>query len=179
MTDTTQLKALRDAAQVERVTQSTQNSDKADILWLAAMQTVALCDRAIASLENEQPPAEQAQQQHTKPVAKILAFNQLRGDTRGRVEWLPYRANEVKALEVGDVLYAAPVPPPDSIPREQHEAALAEARREGLREALELVERDRVSASLKSQDSRDAAWNALAMAADAIRALAEKGGEVG
>lgn len=69
--------------------------------------------------------------------------------------------------------------PPDSIPLAQHEAALAQARREGLREALALVERDRIAAAAHSRDSRDAAWNALNLAAAAIRALAEKGGEVG
>lgn len=72
-------------------------------------------------------------------------------------------------------VYAAPVPPPDSVPREQHEAEVAQARRNGLREALALVERDRMGAAVHSTDD---AWSALNLAADGIRALAEKGGEV-
>lgn len=54
MSNTEQLKALRDEAHAERLFQSTQHSDNAHVLWLSAAQTVSLCDRAIASLEG--PP---------------------------------------------------------------------------------------------------------------------------
>lgn len=63
----------------------------------------------------------------------------------------------------------------DSVPREQHEAALAEAKHAGLREALELVERDAKRVGSTWYDCRQI----LTIAADGIRALAEKGGEVG
>jgi hypothetical protein len=72
-----------------------------------------------------------------------------------------------------------------TIPLAQHEAIVAavqgqvaEARREGLREALALVERDRIATAAHSQDSRDAAWNALNLTANGIRTMAEKGDDV-
>jgi len=95
------------------------------------------------------------------------------GETHFTTVKMPYSCEECFASQ--KPLYAAPLPPPDSIPLAQHEAALAEARRGALREALALVERDRMGAAVHLSSD---AWSALNLAADGIRALAEKGGKV-
>lgn len=168
MNDTTQLKALRDA-------------------WLCEMPTPTLeaaLDRAIAAIEAAEQPKPCAgfvcggyydgpgnlvpDPGHFTHTAK-LGFSECICARCGQ----PYSAlcHQQPSAEHDD--QPAPVPPPDSVPREQHEAALAQARREGLREALELVERDAKRVGSTWYDCRQI----LTIAADGIRALAEKGGE--
>lgn len=167
MSDTTQLKALRDAARTMR-----DLPNVADSMIGAYLGIECAADRAIAAIGAAEqpkpcacgggagtsgwshsihgchhlpkPPAEQ-------PCAMCVASNCVCHCK------LPCSKHSAKA---------APVPAPASIPLAQHEAEVAQARREGLREALEAV-----CATGEGEASR---------ANTAIRrALAEKGGEVG
>lgn len=140
-TDTTQLKALRDALPID-----------------TAPNTRAWVDRAIASLEAaEQPPAEQTQQPARTHCT--CAFDDVPGEypcaVHGEEPMIPLAQHEAIVAAV--------------------QGQVAEARRDGLREALELVERDAKRVGSTWYDCRQI----LTIAADGIRALAEKGGEVG
>lgn len=143
------------------------------------------CDCKQPKSAHQQPSAEQAE-------AKLAALKGQEPVANAGARHLRWLINTPAAAwsHTGVMLYAAPAPPPDSVPREQHEAALAQARREagwslvGAAQQAVLALGYDTECRIRNAISKDCGcagchrkWAKERLEA-AIRALAEKGGDV-